>query len=156
VVFGDCVPACEADPAYFQSAILNLAINARDAMPQGGRLTVTSGVETLDAAELAGNPDAVPGRFVSVTVRDTGEGMSDDVLARVFEPFFTTKEPGKGSGLGLPQVFGFARQSGGHLRLVSTPGAGTTATISLPAREPGGAPDGEPRERVSDAAIPSA
>nr|WP_294517387.1 ATP-binding protein [uncultured Rhodopila sp.] len=127
------VPGCEADPAHFQSAILNLVINARDAMPHGGTLSVGTAVERLGAADLAGNPEASPGRFVSVAVRDTGEGMSADVLARVFEPFFTTKEIGKGSGLGLSQVFGFARQSGGHVRLVSTQGEGTTATISLPA-----------------------
>jgi signal transduction histidine kinase len=126
------VPACEADPTHFQSAILNLVINARDAMPQGGTLTVRSGVETLDAAELAGNTDASPGRFVAVSVRDTGEGMTPEVLARVFEPFFTTKEVGKGSGLGLSQVYGFARQSGGHVRLISAPGQGTCATICLP------------------------
>nr|WP_294509896.1 ATP-binding protein [uncultured Rhodopila sp.] len=127
------VPACETDPAHFQSAILNLAINARDAMPHGGTLSVGTGVETLEAEDLAGNPEASPGRFVSVSVRDTGEGMTGEVLTRVFEPFFTTKEIGKGSGLGLSQVFGFARQSGGHVCLVSYPGAGTCATIFLPA-----------------------
>jgi signal transduction histidine kinase len=126
------VPMCEADPAHFQSAVLNLVINARDAMPDGGVLSVTSGVETLDAAELTGNPDASPGRFVAVSVRDTGEGMTPEVLARVFEPFFTTKDVGKGSGLGLSQVYGFALQSGGHVRLVSAPGEGTCATICLP------------------------
>jgi signal transduction histidine kinase len=126
------VPACEADPTHFQSAILNLAINARDAMPQGGALSVRSGVETLDADDLAGNADARPGRFVAVSVQDTGEGMTREVLARVFEPFFTTKEVGRGSGLGLSQVYGFARQSGGHVELLSTPGEGTCATIFLP------------------------
>jgi signal transduction histidine kinase len=126
------VPACEADPTHFQSAILNLVINARDAMPDGGVLSVTTGVETLDAEDLAGNPDASPGCFVAVSVSDDGEGMTPEVLARVFEPFFTTKEVGKGSGLGLSQVYGFARQSGGHVRLVSAPGKGTCATVSLP------------------------
>jgi signal transduction histidine kinase len=138
MVFGEPVPACEADPAHFQSAILNLAINARDAMPHGGRLIIASGAESLGDADLAGNPDARPGRFATVSVSDTGEGMTEDVMARVFEPFFTTKEVGKGSGLGLSQVFGFVRQSGGHLRLVSAPGQGTTATICLPAAEAGG------------------
>jgi signal transduction histidine kinase len=132
------VPACEADPAHFQSAILNLAINARDAMPNGGTLSVSSGVETLEAADLAGNPEANPGRFVCVSVQDTGEGMTPDILARVFEPFFTTKELGKGSGLGLSQVYGFARQSRGHVRLASEPGKGTCATISLPVLEDDG------------------
>nr|WP_294554274.1 ATP-binding protein [uncultured Rhodopila sp.] len=126
------VPACEADPTHFQSAILNLVINARDAMPQGGVLSVRSGVEILEAGDLAGNADASPGRFVAVSVQDSGEGMTPEVLARVFEPFFTTKEIGKGSGLGLSQVYGFARQSGGHVRLISAPGEGTCATICLP------------------------
>jgi signal transduction histidine kinase len=129
------VPACMADPAHFQSAILNLAINARDAMPQGGTLTIATGAATLAAEDLIGNTDASPGRFVSVAVSDTGTGMTPEVLARVFEPFFTTKDVGKGSGLGLSQVYGFARQSGGHLRLVSAPGEGTTAAIYLPAVE---------------------
>jgi signal transduction histidine kinase len=137
------VPSCQADPTHFQSAILNLTINARDAMPHGGTLSVSSGVETLAAADLAGNPDASPGRFVCVSVQDTGHGMTPDILARVFEPFFTTKPIGRGSGLGLSQVYGFARQSGGHVRLASTPGTGTRATISLPvlqAAQDGGCP----------------
>jgi hypothetical protein len=107
-------------------------INARDAMEAGGVLSITTYVETLAQAELAGNADARPGRFVSVSVRDTGCGMSAEVMARVFEPFFTTKEAGKGSGLGLSQVFGFARQSHGHVRLLSAPNAGTEATLWLP------------------------
>jgi signal transduction histidine kinase len=123
------MPPCHADPAHFQSAVLNLVINARDAMEAGGVLSI---VETLAQAELAGNADARPGRFVSVSVRDTGSGMSAEVMARVFEPFFTTKEAGKGSGLGLSQVFGFARQSHGHVRLLSAPNAGTEATLWLP------------------------
>jgi signal transduction histidine kinase len=155
MIFGQSVPDCEADPAYFQSAILNLAINARDAMPHGGRLTVTSGVETLNAAELAENSDTSPGRFVSVAVQDTGEGMTGEVLERVFEPFFTTKELGKGSGLGLSQVFGFARQCGGVVRLVSAPGDGTTVTICLPAADADSG-QGSNRMRVSDAAVPPA
>ncbi|MFL5253843.1 MAG: ATP-binding protein [Rhodopila sp.] len=134
------VPACMADPAHFQSAILNLAINARDAMPQGGTLTIATGVATLSAEDLIGNPDASPGAFVSVSVTDTGTGMPPEVLARVFEPFFTTKDVGKGSGLGLSQVYGFARQSGGHLRLESAPGEGTTVTIFLPAVAASGVP----------------
>jgi signal transduction histidine kinase len=123
---------CRADPAHFQSAVLNLVINARDAMPRGGVLSVTTGMGTLGPADLGGHPDARPGRFVSVAVRDTGLGMSAAVLARVFEPFFTTKEIGKGSGLGLPQVYGFVRQCGGHIELVSTPNEGTQATLWLP------------------------
>ncbi|MDR3529805.1 MAG: ATP-binding protein [Rhodopila sp.] len=129
------LPACNADPAHFQSAVLNLVINARDAMPNGGRLSIATGSATLGPEDLIGNPDAVPGHFVSVVVRDTGSGMSEEVLARVFEPFFTTKDAAKGSGLGLSQVYGFARQSGGHIGLVSKPGEGTTATLWLPVED---------------------
>ncbi len=126
------LPDCQVDPVHFQSAILNVVINAKDAMPEGGQLSVETGVTTLDVEDLSANPDANPGRFVSVSVRDDGFGMAADVLARVFEPFFTTKDVGKGSGLGLSQVFDFARQSGGHVHLDSQPGAGTCVTIYLP------------------------
>jgi signal transduction histidine kinase len=132
IVLSPNLPLCLADPAHFQSAVLNLVINARDAMPNGGLLSVTSGVATLGPADLEGNPDASPGRFVRVSVHDTGIGMSAEVQARVFEPFYTTKEVGKGSGLGLSQVYGFARQSRGHIGLVSTPDQGTEATLWLP------------------------
>jgi signal transduction histidine kinase len=129
------VPFCLADPALFQSAVLNLAINARDAMPEGGVLSVTSGVVTLTSADLVGNPDASPGRFVRVSVRDSGVGMTAEVLDRAFEPFFTTKGIGKGSGLGLSQVYAFARQSGGHIGLLSAPNLGTEVILYLPAAE---------------------
>jgi len=135
IVLASNLPLCLADPAHFQSAVLNLVINARDAMQDGGVLSITTGVDTLGPADLADNPDASPGRFVRVSVRDTGIGMSADVLARVFEPFFTTKEVGKGSGLGLSQIYGFARQSGGHVWLVSAPDQGTEATLWLPVSE---------------------
>jgi signal transduction histidine kinase len=130
------LPDCRTDPAHFQSAILNVVINARDAMPEGGQLAITTAETTLGTEDLRGNDDAHPGRFVSVSVQDNGSGMTPDVLARVFEPFFTTKEVGKGSGLGLSQVYGFARQSGGHVTLRTTPGAGTCVTILLPAVAP--------------------
>jgi len=123
------LPNCEVDPAHFQSAILNLVINARDAMPEGGQLSISTGVTTLDEADLQANPDASPGRFVSVSVQDSGHGMTAEVLAQVFEPFFSTKEIGKGSGLGLSQVYGFVRQSSGHVHLRSEPGAGTVAVL---------------------------
>jgi signal transduction histidine kinase len=126
------LPDCEADPAHFQSAILNVVINARDAMPEGGQLTIATGVTTLGAEDLSANADASPGRFVSVSVQDNGAGMTAEVLARVFEPFFTTKEVGKGSGLGLSQVYGFARQTGGHVHVHSQPENGTCVTIYLP------------------------
>ncbi|WP_428490343.1 ATP-binding protein [Rhodopila sp.] len=126
------LPLCHADPAHFQSAVLNLVINACDAMPEGGALSITTGVAELAPTDLAGNDDAAPGRFVSLSVRDTGFGMTPEVMTRVFEPFFTTKGVGKGSGLGLSQIYGFARQSGGHVRLLSTPNEGTQAILWLP------------------------
>lgn len=130
------VPDCLTDPAHFQSAVLNLVINARDAMPDGGAVTVSTGSGDLDAVALRANTDAKPGRFVFVAVSDTGVGIEPDVLARVFEPFFTTKAAGKGTGLGLSQVFGFARQSGGHIELVSEAGRGTLARLWLPVADP--------------------
>ncbi len=133
IVLAPDLPLCQADPAHFQSAVLNLVINARDAMPEGGVLSVATGMSSLEPNDLIGNPEAHPGRFVFVSVSDTGTGMPADVMARVFEPFFTTKEVGKGSGLGLSQVYGFARQSGGHVELDSTPKEGTTVKLLLPA-----------------------
>ena len=125
--------SCNVDPAHFQSAILNLVINANDAMPEGGQVLISTGLTTLGTDDLLANPDASPGCFVSASVRDNGLGMTEEVAARVFEPFFTTKEIGKGSGLGLSQVYGFARQSRGHVQLCSKPGAGTCVTLYLPA-----------------------
>jgi signal transduction histidine kinase len=112
---------------------VNLVINARDAMSEGGQLSITTGVTTLGEKDLLTNPDARPGSFVSISVKDDGSGMTAEVQAQVFEPFFTTKEVGKGSGLGLSQVYGFARQSGGHVQLRSKPQAGTCVTLCLPA-----------------------
>jgi PAS domain S-box-containing protein len=120
------------DAGQFENAILNLAINARDAMPQGGRLTVRTQNVTLDAAFCAQHPSIEPGEFVSVTVSDTGVGMEPDLLKRVFEPFFTTKESGKGSGLGLAMVNGFAEQAGGLAQIQSQVGKGTTVQLLLP------------------------
>ncbi|HEX2889041.1 ATP-binding protein [Vineibacter terrae] len=129
------------DPAQLETAVLNLVVNARDAMPDGGTITVSTRNVSIDSA--AGQPDAAPGDYVLVTVADTGAGMTADVLGRAFDPFFTTKEPGKGSGLGLSMVYGFARQSGGHVRIESVPGAGTRVLLHLPraAHEKPEAPD---------------
>ena len=124
--------SCRVDPNQLESAILNLAINARHAMPKGGKLTIATENELVDgeAATILG--EIMPGRYVSLALTDTGTGMPPDVLARVFEPFFTTKEVGKGSGLGLSQVYGFARQSEGHVAITSDVGKGTTVRLYLP------------------------
>ena len=129
---GDGLPQCFADPAELEAAVLNLAINARDAMPDGGVLRIRTDAATLTAAALAGNTEARPGRFVAIEVSDTGLGMPPDVIAKAFEPFFTTKPIGQGTGLGLSQVYGFARQLGGHVALASTPGEGTVIRLFLP------------------------
>ncbi|HUA56267.1 MAG TPA: MASE4 domain-containing protein [Candidatus Sulfotelmatobacter sp.] len=120
------------DPGQFEAAILNLVINARDAMPEGGRVSVSSRNATLDDAAAAVVPDARAGAYAVIEVADRGVGIPDALLAKVFEPFFTTKDVGKGSGLGLSQVYGFVRESGGHVRIRSTEGAGTTVELWLP------------------------
>jgi signal transduction histidine kinase len=126
------LPLCRADPAQLQAAVLNLANNARDAMPGGGHLDITTGTAALDAAALAGNPEAQPGTFITVTVADNGTGMAPDVAENAFEPFFTTKPIGQGTGLGLSQVFGFVRQLSGHVTIWSEWGQGTAVTMFLP------------------------
>jgi len=126
---------CRTDAHQLETAILNLAINARDAMPQGGTLTLKTSVRKLSAQAAVVN-GANAGDYVVVSVADTGVGMTPDVVDRVFEPFFTTKEVGKGTGLGLSQVYGFARQSGGFVTIESNPGTGTTVHIHLPQTAP--------------------
>jgi signal transduction histidine kinase len=120
------------DPNQLESALLNLAINARDAMPAGGTLTVTTADRSLTNDDLFDQDEPSPGEYVEIAVSDTGLGMTPDVISHVFEPFFTTKPTGQGTGLGLSQVFGFVRQSGGFLRLESEPGIGTTVRIFMP------------------------
>jgi PAS domain S-box-containing protein len=119
------------DPARFESAILNLAVNARDAMPEGGHLLIASHNATIADLEAA-RLDLAPGDYVRVSIRDTGAGMSRDVQRRAFEPFFTTKDVGKGTGLGLAQIYGFAKQSGGTAIIDSSLGKGTTVALYLP------------------------
>ncbi len=121
-----------ADPSQIVDVLLNLAINARDAMPHGGRLTVETANAVLDAAYCAHHREATPGEYVMLSVTDTGTGMPPEVLARAMEPFFTTKPLGKGSGLGLSTIYGFARQSGGYLSIDSQVGEGTTVRLYLP------------------------
>jgi signal transduction histidine kinase/CheY-like chemotaxis protein len=123
--------ATQVDAAHFQGALLNLVINAKDAMPEGGVIVISTDTTELAQSDLIGS-DARPGCFARVQVRDTGSGMAPDVAAKAFDPFFTTKAAGKGSGLGLSQVYGFARQSGGLATLRSQPGEGTSVWISLP------------------------
>ncbi|KQP89601.1 MASE4 domain-containing protein [Methylobacterium sp. Leaf113] len=120
------------DPGQFESAILNLAVNARDAMPGGGTLTIRTQNLAVTPERRGALSDLTPGNYVRVCVIDTGLGMDAATAARVFEPFFTTKDVGKGTGLGLSQVYGFARQGGGQVRVTSAPGQGTTITIDLP------------------------
>jgi PAS domain S-box-containing protein len=122
----------EADPHQLESAILNLAVNARDAMPAGGRLVIETAAARLEAEESADGEHVASGQYVALTVSDTGVGMSADTMQRAVEPFFTTKEVGKGTGLGLSMVYGFVRQSGGHLRIESKENEGTRVHIYLP------------------------
>jgi PAS domain S-box-containing protein len=127
----DLVPAF-ADPAQLESALLNLALNAQDAMASGGCLTLTTATASLDDDYQSMHPEVPPGEYIQVSVTDNGEGMAKEVFQRAFEPFFTTKEVGKGSGLGLSMVYGFMKQSNGHVSIYSEPGLGTTIRMYLP------------------------
>jgi PAS domain S-box-containing protein len=121
-----------ADSGQVENSLLNLAINARDAMPEGGKLTIETSNERLDDDYASSNAEVAPGDYVMMAVTDTGTGMPEDVLAHVFEPFFTTKDVGKGTGLGLSMIYGFAKQSGGHAKIYSEVGHGTTVRLYLP------------------------
>ena len=124
------------DPPQLESAVLNLAINARDAMPRGGTITIETCNVAIDAETAEKDGEVVAGEYVMVSVADTGTGMTPEVLAQAFEPFFTTKEVGQGSGLGLSMVYGFAKQSGGHVKITSEPGQGAVVRMYFPAADP--------------------
>jgi len=127
----------KVDQSEIENAILNLAINARDAMPEGGMLVIETSNVFLDGEASLSDGATVPGNYVRLSVSDTGTGMSRDVLRRVFEPFFTTKSPGRGTGLGLSTIYGFVKQSNGNVMIYSEPGKGTTVNVYLPQHETG-------------------
>jgi len=129
---GDNIPCVRTDISQLESAILNLAVNARDAMPHGGKLTIRSHLTHLDEGSIQHEDEVSPGEFVVISVSDTGEGIPAEEIEKVFEPFFTTKEVGKGSGLGLSMVYGLVKQTGGNVRIDSVVGEGTTVELYLP------------------------
>ncbi len=137
----DCAPSlwsCRLDRLQFESAVMNLCVNARDAMPRGGTIAIGAANLALAADETGPYPDAAPGDYVEISVTDTGSGMPPEVAARVFEPFFTTKGAGKGTGLGLSMVLAFVQEAGGRIAVRSRPGAGTTVSFILPRRDQAG------------------
>jgi len=140
------------DPGQLESVLLNMSINAKDAMPNGGRLTIETANVELDEEYAAQNSDMMPGQYVMIAVSDTGTGIAEENLSRVFDPFFTTKEKGKGTGLGLSMAYGFAKQSHGHIKIYSEPGQGTTVKLYLPKASRAGDVEEAPKEDDQDLA----
>jgi len=130
--FAADLPAVDGDPTQLQQFLLNLAMNARDAMPEGGEMTISTGLQELDEKACARFSGAAPGRYVRIQVADTGVGIPDGNLEKIFDPFFTTKEQGKGTGLGLSMVFGIVKNHGGHIDVQSSVGGGSRFTVYLP------------------------
>jgi signal transduction histidine kinase len=151
LIYASDLWACSVDPIQFEAAILNMVVNAHDAMPSGGRLRIETDNVEVARARTESPEGPMPGEYVRVRVSDTGIGMDAETIARAFEPFFTTKEVGEGSGLGLSQVYGFINQSGGHVSLDSTPGIGTSLSLYLPRSNMGA----QPRRPDAAAEVPA-
>ena len=135
-VFAPHLPQIQADPSMIEQIIVNLAVNARDAMPRGGKLTLSTSVLSLSPEDCERNPDARPGLFVCLTVADTGEGIAPEALNKIFDPFFTTKPIGKGTGLGLSLSYGIIQKHHGRIEVHSIVGKGTTFRVWIPIRQP--------------------